>query len=245
MGDSQVLNQQLAAAARSFQAESGKQELMEKGFSIATEIIDGCQLACVSILHRGDVIDTPAATNEKLRVLDELQFTLNEGPCFDALWSGETVLSPDLAKDSRWPRWGPGVVAELGVASMLCYRLFTTGETIGALNLYSRSLDAFDADDISTGYYLAAHLAVAIAEAKTAEQLHTAIGTRTAIGQAEGILMERFNLQPAQAFAVLTRISQDSNVRLHLVAAELVRTRTLPVLAGDQPAHQRSRQARH
>jgi len=230
-----VLNKQLAAAARSFHAEAGKQELMEKGVSIATEIIDGCHFACISIVHRKAVIDTPAATSERLRVLDELQFKLKEGPCLDALWSGETVLSPDLAHDSRWPRWGPGVVAELGVASMLCYRLFTTGETIGALNLYSRNLDAFDADDISTGLYLAAHLAVAIAEAKTAEQLHAAIGTRTAIGQAEGILMERFNLQPSQAFAVLTRISQDNNVRLHLVAAELVRTRIIPGFAGDQP----------
>jgi AmiR/NasT family two-component response regulator len=48
------------------------------------------------------------------------------------------------------------------------------------------------------------------------------------IGRAEGILMERFGLQPAQAFAVLTRFSQDRNIRLHLVAAEFVKTRTLP-----------------
>ena len=119
---------------------------------------------------------------------------------------------------------------------MLRYRLFTTGETLGALNLYSRSLDAFDPDDINNGYYLAAHLAIALAGAETTEQLTSAIASRTAIGQAEGILMERFDLQPAQAFAVLTRISQHSNVRLRLVALELVKTRKLPETSKEQPA---------
>jgi len=231
-----ALNEQLAAAARSFAAETGKQDLLARGVAIATEIFSGCHYAGVSIVHRKGVIDTPAATNEAVRTLDELQFTLKEGPCFDAIWSGETVHVVDLARDPRWPRWGPRVVADLGVASMLSYRLFITGETLGALNLYSRSLDAFDPDDINNGYALAAQLAIAIAGADTTEQLTSAIASRTAIGQAEGILMERFDLQPAQAFAVLTRISQHSNVRLHLVALELVKTRKLPETSKDQPA---------
>jgi transcriptional regulator with GAF, ATPase, and Fis domain len=235
MGYQKRLNDQLAEAARAFQAESGKQDLLARAVAIAPEIIDGCDYAGVSVVHRKGVIDTPAATNEAVRLLDELQFTLKEGPCFDAIWTGDTVLSTDLANDPRWPQWGPKVVAELGVASMLSYRLFTTTETLGALNLYSRRLDAFDAFDINSGLYLAAHLAVAFAEARTAEHLNTAIINRTAIGQAEGILMERFDLVPAQAFAVLTRISQQRNVRLHLVAAELVKTRELPDLGDDSP----------
>lgn len=232
MAQGSELNAQLAEAARQFEAETGKQDLLERGVAIATDIFDRCDYAGVSIVHRKGVIDTPAATNEAVRRLDELQFRLKEGPCFDAIWSGDTVNSADLADDRRWPKWGPRAVADLGVASMLCYRLFTSDETVGALNLYSRSRDAFDADDINNGFYLAAHLAVAVAGAETAEQLNTAIVNRTSIGQAEGILMERFSLQPAQAFAVLTRISQHSNVRLHLVASELVRTRKLPETPG-------------
>ena len=190
----------------------------------------------MSIVHRKRVIDTPAATNEAVRLLDELQFALKEGPCFDAIWSGETVHVAELAHDPRWPRWGPQIVADLGVASMLSYRLFTSGETFGPFNLYSRSLDAFDPDDINSGYYLAAHLAIAIAGAEMTAQLTSAIASRTLIGQAEGILMERFDLLPAQAFAVLTRISQHGNVRLHLVALELVKTRKLPETSKEQPA---------
>ncbi|MGV8965862.1 MAG: GAF domain-containing protein [Cellulomonas sp.] len=127
-----VLNEQLADAARSFEAETGKQNLLDRGVAIATEIFSGCDYAGVSIVHRKGVIDTPAATNKAVRLLDELQFTLKEGPCSDAIWSGETVHAADLARDPRWPRWGPRVVADLGVASMLSYRLFTTGETLGA-----------------------------------------------------------------------------------------------------------------
>ena len=227
MSQAQQLNGQLAAAARSFQNVT-ETSLLDKGVTIATEIIDGCDYAGVSIIHRKGAIDTPAASNPTVRRLDEMQFALQEGPCLDAITSGDTVHSTDLANDPRWPRWGPSVVAELGVASMLSYQLFTTQETLGALNLYSRRRDAFDADDIDSGLYLAAHLAVAIADSRTTEQLNTAIVNRTEIGRAEGILMERFDLQPAQAFAVLTRISQDRNIRLHLIAAELVKTRTLP-----------------
>jgi len=163
-----------------------------------------------------------------LRRIDELQFELKEGPCYDALRTHETVCSRDLAVDERWPRWGPLVAAEVGAVSIVSFRLFTTEDTLGALNLYARKVDAFDEDDVYDGYALAAHVAVALAASENVEHLETAIVNRTVIGRAEGILMERFDITPAQAFAVLRRVSQRRNVRLHRVASELVRTRQTP-----------------
>ena len=96
------------------------------------------------------------------------------------------------------------------------------------MNLYSLKLDAFDADDINNGEALAAHVGVALAASQNAEHLQMAITNRTVIGRAEGILMERFGLAPAQAFAVLRRVSQRRNVKLNSVAEELVRTRETP-----------------
>jgi GAF domain-containing protein len=119
-------------------------------------------------------------------------------------------------------------VKGIGVQSIVSYRLFTTKDTLGAMNLYSRSLDAFDSDDIENGGALAAHVAVALADAQNVAHLETAISVRTNIGRAEGIMMERFNLTSAQAFAVLRRVSQDRNIKLNRVAADLVRARETP-----------------
>ena len=89
-------------------------------------------------------------------------------------------------------------------------------------------LDAFDADDITNGHALAAHVGVALAASQHAENLELAITNRTAIGRAEGILMERFGIPPSQAFDVLRRVSQRRNVKLNRVAEELVRTGVTP-----------------
>lgn len=227
MADSDIFTRQLADAARSMQGETGTQETLDKAVVIATEIIDGCDLAGISIVHPNG-IDTPAGSDESLRRIDELQYELKEGPCLDALRTHETVHSTDLAGDERWPGWGPRVARDIGVVSNVSYRLFTTRDTLGAMNLYSRKPEAFDTDDIYNGQALAAHVAVALAGAQNAEHLETAVTNRTVIGQAEGILMERFDISADHAFAVLRRVSQQRNVKLSQVAEQLVRTRETP-----------------
>lgn len=218
---------QLADAARSMQGLASTQLTLEKVVLVATEIIEGCDLVGISIIH-GDGIDTPVGSDETLNRIDGLQFVLKERPCFDALHMHEIVHSRDLANDKRWPRWGPLIAKEAGVASIVSYRLYTTEDTLGALNLYSKKLDAFDADDINNGQALAAHVGVALAASQHAEHLEMAISNRTVIGRAEGILMERFDIRPDQAFAVLRRVSQHRNVKLNCVAEDLVRTRETP-----------------
>ncbi|MFC7360373.1 GAF and ANTAR domain-containing protein [Nocardioides astragali] len=219
--------EQLADAARSMQGWSSTQLTLEKVVLVATEIIQGCDLVGISIVHAGG-IDTPVGTTQALNRIDELQFVLKEGPCFDALHMHEVVHSRDLATDDRWPTWGPMIAEEVGVASIVSYRLYTTHDTLGALNLYATNPDAFDADDIDNGHALAAHVGVALAASQNAENLEMAISHRTAIGRAEGILMERFGLTPDQAFSVLRRVSQHQNVKLNRVAEELVRTGVTP-----------------
>ena len=219
--------EQLADAARSMQGWASTQLTLEKVVLVATEIIQGCDLVGISSVH-SDGIDTPVGSDETLTRIDELQFVLEEGPCFDALHMHEVVHSRDLANDERWPKWGPMVAKEAGVASIVSYRLFTTQDTLGAMNLYSTKPDAFDAEDIDNGQALAAHVGVALAAAQNAENLETAIINRTTIGRAEGILMERFGMSADMAFAVLRRVSQSRNVKLNRVAEELVRTRETP-----------------
>jgi GAF domain-containing protein len=227
MASLEMFVRQLAEAARSLHGKTSTQDMLDEAVVVATEIIEGCDLAGMSIVNPGG-IDTPAGSGEALKQLDELQFELKQGPCFDALRTHEIVLGRDLATDERWPLWGPRVAREIGVGSIVSYRLFTAEDTLGAMNLYSRRIDAFDSEDIHNGGALAAHVAVALAEAQNVTHLETAINVRTVIGRAEGILMERFDLSPAQSFAVLRRVSQDRNIKLNRVADELVRTRITP-----------------
>jgi transcriptional regulator with GAF, ATPase, and Fis domain len=228
MGD-QEMTDSFARVARELRAEADDLDAtLHKAVALATDLIDGCDEAGVSIVHRKRRLDTPAATGDAARRGDALQYELGEGPCLDAIWQHDTILASDLATDERWPTWGPRVAAELGIHSFLALQLFTDADTLGALNLYSYKPDAFDHADTVEGLALAAHVAVALAAAQQIGQLQSALTNRTTIGQAEGILMERFQLLPSQAFAVLARVSSTSNRRVADLAAELVETRRMP-----------------
>ena len=222
------LHAQLAQASRDLHAEPDTQHTMERSVSLATELIPNCHYAGISIVHRNRPIDTPAATDELVRRGDELQYAFGEGPCLDAIWHYDTVISADLAQEDRWTRWAPCVAAELKFRSMLCLRLFTSTELVGGLNLYSKEIDAFDEDDAYTGTYLAAHIAVAVAATQQADGIRIGALNRTIIGQAQGILMERYKIDAEEAFNVMRRVSQDNNIKVIRVADELVRTRRTP-----------------
>jgi transcriptional regulator with GAF, ATPase, and Fis domain len=222
------LHTQLAQASRELHAEPDTQHTMERSVCLATELIPNCHYAGISIVHRNRPIDTPAATHELVRRGDELQYAFGEGPCLDAIWHYDTVISANLAEEERWQRWAPCVAAELNIRSMLALRLFTSTDLVGALNLYSKEVDAFDEDDAYTGTYLAAQIAVAVAETQQSDSLRIAALNRTIIGQAQGILMERYKIDAEEAFNVMRRVSQDNNIKVIRVADELVRTRRTP-----------------
>lgn len=224
----EIFNRELAAAARDMQDDDSPREAMDRAVMIATKIIPGCDAAGVCVVYRGDRIDTHATSTDDLRQVDALQHELDEGPCLDALHREDTVRSNDLSADERWPRWGPQVADSVGYHSIVSYRLFSSEQNLGALNLYGRSTGAFTSDDIHDGLALAAHVGVALAAAQEVENLEKALGGRTVIGQATGILMERFDMTADRAFSVLTRLSQHKNVKLRELAEQIVTTRTVP-----------------
>ena len=228
MMGSDDLHLRIAAAARDLQDESDTQHTLDRSVKAAIEVIPHVHYAGVSIARRKGAIDTPAFSHELVRRGDELQYELQEGPCLDAVWHHDTVISPDLMKEERWSRWAPRVAAELQVRSVLCLQLFTSADVVGALSLYSKDVDAFDHTHIDIATSMAAHIAVAVAGTQTEDQLRVSVVNRTLIGQAQGIMMERFGLDSQRAFDVLVRVSQDLNIKVLQVADELVRTRITP-----------------
>ena len=138
------------------------------------------------------------------------------------------MISPDLTTDRRWPVWAPTVHAELGVRAMMSMVLHTERESLGALNMYGDRVDPWTSRSIAVAYALADQLAAALADAWEIEYRERAIDGRTIIGQAQGILMERLEIDADQAFAYLRRVSQTQHLKLVVVAEDLVSTRRLP-----------------
>ena len=79
---------------------------------------------------------------------------------------------------------------------------------------------------------LATFAALALAQAQHAKQMYDALGNRDAIGQAKGILMERYKIDADTAFGVLARTSQDQNIKLAEIARRFVETGHLPGVSG-------------
>jgi GAF domain-containing protein len=155
--------------------------------------------------------------------LDALQERFREGPCIDAAADDLIVRTNDFRYEQRWPKYSQAC-AELGVRSGLSFKLYTGDQQAGALNLFGFEPNAFDATSEKIGTVLAAHAAVAIIGSQRGEQLESALTNRDTIGQAKGIIMERFSVDAVRAFEMLRELSQTSNIRLSEIAARVVET---------------------
>lgn len=206
-----------ADIARTLLAAETVEETLARVVRLATETVEGCDYAAVSVVHADAGITTPAASHDIGAQCDALQYELQEGPCVGSIWERQTFESEDLAQETRWPRWGPRAVA-LGVASLISFRLFVQDDTLGALNLYAGRPRAFDDVDRATGAIFASHAAVALSGAQRQAKLDRA----TVIAKATGMLMERRSITAEQAFDVLQRAAQRMNVRLRDVAEGVV-----------------------
>lgn len=221
---------QFAASLRTLAARQGVDETLQLMVDLSVELISGCDLADVMLVHPSGVT-TPVATEPLAVALDRAQVAAEEGPCLHvALDTEPLVRADDLGADPRWPRFGPDAVM-LGVRSALSYRLYLGDDRsrrIGALNLYAHRAHAFDVDAVGLGEVFAAQCASVLSSAIEIEGLHAALASRDKIGQAKGILMERFDLDAAAAFDLLRKTSQDRNIKLNQVADRVVRQRRLP-----------------
>src|SRR5215210_1700827 len=166
-----------ADVARALLAQGDVQHTLQKIVDLAVETIDGCDHAGISFL-RGGKGSTPAASDSVPPLVDAIQYETGEGPCLSAIREHEVFESPDLAQEHRWPQFASRAHRETGVSSMLSFRLFVAGDTLGALNLYSKSLDAFDERSRTVGLVFAAHAAIALSNAMHTEQMDEALQSR-------------------------------------------------------------------
>lgn len=217
---------ELAERARRLAASPAVDQAMEHIVQLALDSL-GCEYASVTLVHADGTLETVASSHPVVDQADALQYSLGEGPCVTAAKTDGLYLSPETASDPRWPNWGPRA-AELGLHSIMSVHLFTERQVLGALNLYARASRKYTDTDVETARVVAAHASVGLARSRAEQNLWRAIDSRHLIGQAQGVLMERFGFGTEQAFSVLKRYSQEQNLKLREVAATLLRTGVLP-----------------
>ena len=217
------LARQLSELARELQEKHSLQDTLNGIAQAAVDNVPGAEFAGLTVVKARREVHTAAWTDELVRAADQAQYDTGQGPCLNSVYEEKTVRVVDMRTEQRWPEFAKRAV-ELGVCSMLSIQLYVTGDNLGALNLYSEAVEAFDDESEHVGLLLAAHAAIAMAGAQQQEQLAQAITTRDLIGQAKGILMERHKITSEEAFTLLIRASQLANTKLRDVAEHLTTT---------------------
>ena len=218
------LAMRMAELARTAAAPRSVEDVLSDVSTAALELIPGADTAGVLLIGKGGKWDSVGGTSDLPHLLDELQMKFSEGPCVEAALDEVIVRTEDFRSEDRWPQYSPAVV-ELGVLSGVSFKLYTANRTAGALNLFAFKPNAFDGEAETFGIVLAAHAAAAILASREGEELQSALSTRDRIGQAKGIIMERYGVDDIRAFEMLRKLSQDSNTRLADIAQRVIETR--------------------
>ena len=208
-------------AARTINAPRGMQERLAAIVQAALDTVPGFDHVSVSVAYRDGPVQTRTASSDLVEKLDLGQYEAEEGPCFEALRRPGMVVVPSVRDEQRWPRYMARAV-EAGITAQMAVHLRDDAGVRGALNLYRTSGDGIDPEAPELAALFATHAALALGRARTEEHLNTALDTRKMIGQALGILMERYKIDEARAFGFLTRASQNSNFKLRDIGREIV-----------------------
>jgi AmiR/NasT family two-component response regulator len=212
--------------------------LVEQIVTGATGILPGVVAAAVETLDAAGRLTAPVLVGDDVaRRLMNAQNAAGEGPCLDALHDHKQVAVLDLSADDRWPTFAAEARAA-GVMAVICTPMEVNGRGVGVLTLLSNAVDFGDEhEDVeSLARVFAAHAGLALTGARQLRDMNTAMSSRDIIGQAKGILMERFRVTPDVAFTVLVRASSVTNTKLRAVCEQLCETGTLPAGALDRRA---------
>jgi ANTAR domain/GAF domain len=197
---------------------AGLHELIDSG----VRHVAGSQYAGITLAEKPRAVTNVMAAHRYPMVLDAIQNKYGEGPCLAVPWQHHIMHIDDLNVDERWPRYREHALEQTPIRSMLSFELLIDGSSMAALNFSADSPHAFTDDAVELGGVFATHIALAWSMMRRQDQFRSALASRDIIGQAKGVVMERFNLDTVAAFELLTRLSQQFNIRLTDIAARLI-----------------------
>jgi GAF domain-containing protein len=208
-------------------SETSLDGVLARVVGLAKQTLPGADEVSVTLV-RGTTAHTAAFTGELALTLDEWQYQRGRGPCLDAAVGTATVIVRDMRNELRWADWAAHAAAA-GAASSLSIGLPIQEQVTGALNIYGLRPDTFDDETVTLAQTFAGYAAVALANAQLydttaslTQHMQAAMENRAVIEQAKGIIMGERRCTAEEAFAILTKVSQDSNRKVRDVAAALV-----------------------
>ena len=189
---------------------------------MAAGAVPGTIAAGITLVDRDGKVRSVASSDPVAETVDDIQDRTKEGPCLTSAWEQHTVRVNDVAAEVRWPLFCRETLQSTPVRSAQSFQLFRHRESMGALNFYGGLPGTFDDESLELGLTLAAHIAIAWNLLLRDDQFRSALASRDVIGQAKGILMERFGIDAVAAFDLLKKLSQESNTPLAALADKVV-----------------------
>jgi len=171
---------------------------------------------------------TAVFTHPEVPEIDRAQYRTGEGPCLSAFHTGQPFQIRSTLEPGPWQEFRDSA-ARHGVFSTLSMPLIATQGSIGALNLYAETLDAYSDADVETAATFAAQAAFVLANAQAywdardlSENLQQAMVSRATIEQAKGIIIGTSGCTADEAMQILIEQSQHENIKVRDLAAEIV-----------------------
>jgi GAF domain-containing protein len=222
--DLRDVHRRIAEMARDLHNASGADggAMLSRVTDFAVSALPGADYAGVTVLLDRRRIETPATTHHYPKLLGEIQNRRGEGPSLHAALGSQPVRADDLSCDIRWPAFCLDAIAHTPVRSVMALPLFAGRQSLGTLDIYADLPNAFDEAAEDIGVAFATHAALAWDSVRRKAQFRKALESRDIIGQAKGMIMERYRLDANTSFELLKKMSQDSNTPLAVIAQELV-----------------------
>jgi GAF domain-containing protein len=237
--DSSPLDKSLRAIARFCIGDATLQETLQHVAELSLDAVQSADIAGLTMLIEGRP-QTAVFTDEAALEADSAQYETGIGPCLDAFRHKQIYRIDDVDEDRQWPAFSE-VAAGHGLRSVMSIPLVARHEGVGALNLYSRTVEAFSDEDAEVGIAFATQAAILLANSQAywdAEQLQADMGTVieswATIEQAKGVLMGAHPCSEEEALQILVRTAQRENRKVPEVAEELV-ARTTRWEPADRP----------
>ena len=218
---------ELVTLGHGLRAEGDAHNLLQRALDGALRCITAATCAGVAVSDHGH-LTSEAHTDDVAGHLHRVQFAVQGGPCVDAAQQPEPVLADDLRREQRWPEFAARAV-ERGMRAVLSVQLFVDANVLGAVSFYADEPGRFSADDERVALLLASQMSMALAALRARGNFEIALSSRDVIGQAKGILMERFKISAQEAFEILVAVSQRRHIKLRNVADQLTRTGDLDI----------------